>query len=75
MPCAHLYCDRNGREVFRVTDPEDLLPAPTVGEMIKHHQRRYTIESVLFVESLSPSTLATEYRVRLEPIEEFSQST
>ena len=70
MFCTYLYSDRNGREVFRATDPDEQLPIPQVGETIKLDRHRYRVESVRLVESLSPATLPKEYRVRVELIEE-----
>jgi len=62
MPCAYLYTDRSGCEIFRLTDVADQLPIPAAGETIRLHNSRYLVESVKMVESLSPARLATEYR-------------
>jgi hypothetical protein len=69
MCCAYLYSDQTGRELFRLTDPGDELPIPAIGETIKFNRNRYQIISVRVVESPSPATLATEYRIRMLPIE------
>jgi hypothetical protein len=70
MACAFLYSDRTGREVFRVTDPAEEFPTPSVGETIEFYDHRYKVESVKMVLSSSPASLATEYRVRLLLLEE-----
>jgi hypothetical protein len=70
MACAYLYSDRTGREVFRITDPAERLPTPAVGETIELYNHLYKIESVKMVLSSSPASLATEYRVRVLPVEE-----
>lgn len=74
MPCTYLYSDRNGREVFRATDPDEQLPIPQVGETIKLERQRYKVEYIRLVESLSPATLPKEYRVRVQLIEERAQA-
>lgn len=73
MSRVYLYSDRNGREVFRATDPDEQLPVPQVGETIKLDRQRYKVESVRLLESLSPATLPKEYRVRVQQIEERAQ--
>jgi hypothetical protein len=70
MACAFLYSDKTGREVFRVTDPAEEFPAPSVGETIEFYHHRYQVESVKMILSLSPTSLATEYRVRVLLLEE-----
>jgi hypothetical protein len=67
---AYLYSIGTGREVFRITDPTEELPTPAIGETIKLYDHRYRVESVKMVLSLSPSSLATEYRVHVFRIEE-----
>jgi hypothetical protein len=69
MCCAYLYADHTGRELFRLTDPGDELPVPSIGETIKFKRNRYQIESVKVIESPNPATLATEYRIRMLRIE------
>jgi hypothetical protein len=69
MACAFLYSDRTGREVFRITDPAEQLPTPSVGETIEFSDHHYMVESVKMVWSSSPASLATEYRVRVLLIE------
>ena len=70
MPCAYLYTDRSGCEIFRLTDVADQLPIPAAGETIRLLNTCYLVESVKMVESLSPASLATEYCVRVLLIEE-----
>jgi|HubBroStandDraft_6_1064221.scaffolds.fasta_scaffold193004_3 hypothetical protein len=65
MPCAYLFSDRYGHEILSVADLADQLPIPLVGETIKLHHDRYKVESVKMIESPSPGSLATEYRVRV----------
>ncbi len=72
MPCAYLFSDRNGRELLSVADPGDQLAIPTAGETIKLYHHRYKVESVKIVESPSPTSLATEYRIRLRFVGGFS---
>jgi hypothetical protein len=69
MCCAYLYSDRAGRELFRVTDLGDELPIPAIGETIKFNHHRYQVASVKVIESPSPKTLATEYRIQLLLVE------
>jgi hypothetical protein len=67
---AYLYSIGTGREVFRITDPSEELPTPAIGETVELCDSRYRVESVKVVLSLSPSSLATEYRVSVLRIEE-----
>lgn len=74
MSRVYLYADSSGREVFRAIDPDEQLPVPEVGEIIKLDRHRYKVEYVRMVESLSPATLPKEYRVRVQLLEERAQA-
>lgn len=74
MSRVYLYADSGGREVFRAIDPNEQLPVPEVGEIIKLDRHRYKVEYVRLIESLSPATLPREYRVRVQPIEERAEA-
>ena len=74
MARVYRYADSSGREVFRAMDPNEQLPVPEVGEIIKLDRRRYKVEYVRLVESFSPATLPKEYRVRVQLIEERAQA-
>jgi hypothetical protein len=73
VACAFLYSDPNGREVFSVTDMNDNLPIPNVGETLKLGRNRYVVQSVKMVESRIANALR-QCRICVMLVEDIAQA-
>jgi hypothetical protein len=74
VACEFSYSDLNGHELFSVSDMNDNLPIPNVGETIKIERNRYLVKSVRLVPREN-NVAAKEYRVCVAPVGDASQAT
>ena len=74
MACEFSYSDLNGHEVFSVSDMNDNLPIPNVGETIKIERNRYLVQSVRLVPPKN-NVAARECRVCVTSVDGATQAT
>ncbi len=74
MACAFQYSDPNGREVFSVTDMNDNLPVPNIGETLKLDRNRYTVQSVKMFEPRISAQALRQCRICVMLVEDVAQT-